>query len=269
MSRIKNTKDLKLLVHQDFVEKDGVLYFIDVPKDVEPAWQKKEPRNKKAWSYWRKGNYEFLKRELNALPSEYILLDIGAGPSQFLDIFERFHYIAVDFYPYEKVRIICDLNKPLPLLDASADVLVLSNMLEHSAEPNLLLSECYRVLRPGGIMLGTAPFMIQIHQRPYDYYRYTDINLHYLLKKHAFVGIDIRPVAVPFVLMFAVTTSFFIHLIQKTEYSKNSIFQKAYVFGLRVLWKIIRIVFAFFDPILKKCAGDEDLPLGYHFKARK
>ncbi|MDO8500052.1 MAG: class I SAM-dependent methyltransferase [bacterium] len=260
--------DLKAIVHKDFTEKNGVLYFIDVPKDVEPS-QHKDSTDKKSWSHWRKENYEFLKKELRAFQDGFVVLDIGAGEMQFRDILERFHLVAVDFYPYPGIRVVCDLNRSFPFLDNSADILVLSNMLEHSAEPNALLAECLRVLKPGGIILGAVPFMINIHQRPYDFYRYTDINLNYLLRKHGFTKVEVHPVMIPSALTLAVSSSFFIHLIEHSEYSRNRFVQNAYVLGLRVLWKIIRITFVIFDPVFKKCAPDENLPLGYHFKARK
>lgn len=260
--------DFKSILSGKFVEKSGVFYFIDVPKDVEPAG-KKEPTNKKLWSPWRTANYTFLKGELEKLPNESLLLDIGAGQSQFRDILERFWLVAVDFYPYPGVNVVCDLNQSLPFRDASADILVLSNMLEHSAEPNTLLAECNRVLKPGGIILGAVPFMINIHQRPYDFYRYTDINLNYLLRKHGFTDMEVHPVMIPSALMLAVASSFFIHLIERTEYSKNRFVQNVYVLSLRILWKVVRTSFAILAPVFKKCAPDENLPLGYHFKAKK
>ncbi len=263
-----NSRDFKTFIRGNFAEKGGVLYFIDVPKDVEPA-ANKEPTNKQLWSPWRRANYEFLKGELEKLPKESVLLDIGAGQSQFRDILESFRLVAVDFYPYPGVSVVCDLNKPLPFRDASADILVLSNVLEHSAEPNTLLAECQRVLKPGGVMLGAVPFMINIHQRPYDFYRYTDINLDYLLKKHGFEKVGVLPVMMIAALVFAFTSNFFVHLIQKTEYSKNRIAQKVYIFGLRVLWKIVRTGFMLFGPVFARCKNDENLPLGYHFKAEK
>ncbi|MFY9462471.1 MAG: class I SAM-dependent methyltransferase [Candidatus Sungiibacteriota bacterium] len=265
MNRIAN---LTGIVRGNFLDKDGVLYFIDVPKDVEPAG-KKEPANKNLWSPWRKENYAFLKSELERLPRESLLLDIGAGQLQFRDILEDFRLVAVDFYPYPGVNVVCDINQSLPFRDASADILVMSNVLEHIAEPNILLAECARVLKPGGVMLGAVPFMINIHQRPYDFYRYTDINLQYLLKKHGFEKIDVRPVLMLSQLVFAVTSNFFVHLIQKTEYSEHKVAQAAYIFCLRVLWKIVRVIFRLLGPIFMRCANDEDLPLGYNFKAKK
>lgn len=260
--------ELEKISREGFQKKSGVLYFVEAPKDVEPS-QHKDPRDKKSWSPWRRENYEFFKRELEALPRKSVLLDVGAGELQFRDVLEQFYLAAIDFYPYAGVNVVCDLNRNLPFRDSSADIIVLSNMLEHSAEPNILLAECNRVLKSGGVILGSVPFMIDIHQRPYDYYRYTDINLNYLFEKHGFRKIEVRPVVIPSALMLMVISSFFMHMIENTEFSNKRFLQKTYVFGLRILWKIIRVVLKVLNPFLKKCKGDKDLPLGYHFKAIK
>jgi len=50
-----------------------------------------------------------------------------------------------------------DLNDPLPFRDAEFDVVLLSDVLEHVIMNDQLVQECYRVLRDGGIFLGSTP----------------------------------------------------------------------------------------------------------------
>ncbi|MFA5184111.1 MAG: class I SAM-dependent methyltransferase [Patescibacteria group bacterium] len=50
-----------------------------------------------------------------------------------------------------------DLNEPLPFADASYDIVVLSDVLEHVFLTEPLLTEIYRVLKPGGLFLGSTP----------------------------------------------------------------------------------------------------------------
>ena len=61
----------------------------------------------------------------------------------------------------------------LPLPDASIDVVLLLEVLEHLRLPAQALSEIARVLRPGGQLLVTMPFLYPIHDAPHDYQRYT------------------------------------------------------------------------------------------------
>lgn len=71
----------------------------------------------------------------------------------------------------------CDLNEPLPFPDASFDTIVLSDVLEHIARPELLWSEMARILAPAGELLMNVPFYYWIHAGPHDYYRYTEFAL--------------------------------------------------------------------------------------------
>lgn len=61
----------------------------------------------------------------------------------------------------------------LPLPDASIDTVLLLEVLEHLRHPAQALSEIARVLRPGGQLLLTMPFLYPIHDAPHDYQRLT------------------------------------------------------------------------------------------------
>jgi SAM-dependent methyltransferase len=67
----------------------------------------------------------------------------------------------------------CDLNEPLPLSDSCFDTVLLTDVLEHIANPGALVNEIGRILTPGGKLIGSVPFTYRLHEEPYDYYRYT------------------------------------------------------------------------------------------------
>jgi SAM-dependent methyltransferase len=71
----------------------------------------------------------------------------------------------------------CDLNEPLPFDAETFDTIVLSDVLEHIARPEVLWAEMARILAPGGEILMNVPFFYWIHAAPYDYYRYTEFAL--------------------------------------------------------------------------------------------
>lgn len=77
--------------------------------------------------------------------------------------------------------IVADLEKPLPIPDASYDGVLLINVLEHIFEYQTLLAECRRVLRPGGKLVMVVPYLFPYHPSPDDYYRYSISALRRML----------------------------------------------------------------------------------------
>jgi SAM-dependent methyltransferase len=73
-----------------------------------------------------------------------------------------------------------------PVADQTTDFILCTETLEHIAEPSVFLGEAFRVLKPGGRILLTVPFMARWHFIPYDYWRYTPSGLDRLLQKAGF-----------------------------------------------------------------------------------
>ena len=67
--------------------------------------------------------------------------------------------------------------------DASYDVVILDQVLEHVKQPEAGVAEVRRVLRPGGYAIISLPFLIKIHGRPNDYSRFTEDGLRHLLRE--------------------------------------------------------------------------------------
>lgn len=168
------------------------VYYIETPEDAFADTQQDVPRHR--WTKMRRSHYDWLAQELEKLPPGQKIVDIGCGQSQFRDLLDRHYACGVDFYPYPMARLVTDLNGALPLEDGSCDVAVLSNVLEHIFEPRFLLSEMNRILKPGGHMLIVVPFMIKLHQPPYDFFRYTNYALERLCSEAGFAQIRVEGV---------------------------------------------------------------------------
>jgi SAM-dependent methyltransferase len=80
-----------------------------------------------------------------------------------------------------------------PLPDAAFDSILHTEVLEHVADFTTFLSECFRVLRPGGEMILTVPFQARFHYIPHDYWRFTPSGLSLILTHAGFTDISIRP----------------------------------------------------------------------------
>jgi SAM-dependent methyltransferase len=125
------------------------------------------------------------------------VVDLGCGDMPFKAYILKTadEYIGVDWLNSEhdqsNVDVFADLTKRLPFKEDYADTVVSFQVMEHLPEPAFFLSECFRILKPGGSLLITVPFMWHVHEKPYDYFRYTRYGLEYLLGKSGFVDIKI------------------------------------------------------------------------------
>jgi SAM-dependent methyltransferase len=111
------------------------------------------------------------------------LVDLGCGKAP---LFEEYRphvseIVCVDWAATQHgttyLDVECDLNCALPFRDALFDTIVLSDVLEHVAEPAKLWSEMARILAPRGHILMNVPFFYWLHEAPHDYFRYTEFAL--------------------------------------------------------------------------------------------
>ena len=72
------------------------------------------------------------------------------------------------------------------------DCVLATEFLEHYAEPEIVLKEIYRILKPGGFVFATTPFIWNLHEIPYDEYRYTPYSLERIFRKCGFETIKIN-----------------------------------------------------------------------------
>jgi len=146
--------------------------------------------------------FNFLIHKINkqiaqSLPYKGRVIDFGCGTAPYKEDILKVadEYIGVDWenslHDQTNVDIFADLCKKLPFDDEYADTVITFQVMEHLPEPNFFLSECYRILKPRGMLFITIPFMWYIHEAPYDYYRYTRYGLEYILKKTGFKEIEI------------------------------------------------------------------------------
>lgn len=83
-------------------------------------------------------------------------------------------------------------GKTIPLDNESIDCAIATEVLEHCPDPEIVMKEIWRVLKPGGILFFTVPFLWNLHETPHDEYRYTPFALKRHLIQSSFTEIEIK-----------------------------------------------------------------------------
>ncbi len=120
-----------------------------------------------------------------------IILSIGSGPHTYMG---REDIINCDLFDFPNVDIVCDAYS-LPIKDSSVDYIINIAMLEHSKEPEKIISEMLRVCNDSGEIFCFVPFVSPFHAAPDDYYRWTKNGARELFKdfKEVEIGIGAGP----------------------------------------------------------------------------
>lgn len=127
------------------------------------------------------------------------LIDLGCGKAplygayaplsscqHFLDVENRLEHFDLDYQT--------SLNEPLSCIQTKYDSAILSDVLEHLAEPMTALASIHRILKNGGVLMMTVPFLYGIHEAPHDYRRFTKYGLEYELRRAGFRQIEIHEI---------------------------------------------------------------------------
>lgn len=124
----------------------------------------------------------WLQARLAAIPAGARILDAGAGERQYQRFCAHLDYVSQDFAQYEgagdglglqsgrwdqsKLDIVGDITD-IPEPDGSFDAVMCIEVLEHLPAPVDALRELARLLKPGGVLVLTAPFCSLTHMSPY------------------------------------------------------------------------------------------------------
>lgn len=128
------------------------------------------------------------------------LLDVGCGRMPYKSILlapagQVDRYLGLDFADnpiHDNQPDLCWQGGRIPLDDSSADCALCTEVLERCPEPEAVLREIERVLRPGGVLFLTVPFIWPLHEVPYDHYRYTPFALRRHLEQAGFGDIELH-----------------------------------------------------------------------------
>ncbi len=124
------------------------------------------------------------------------LLDVGCGRKPYSAVFAPFiekhlgmEYSPESVYRGHKADIFGDAMN-IPFADNSVDTIVCTEVLEHLPNPEKAIAEFARILRPGGVIITTAPFFYPIHDS-WDFFRYSRDGVAVIMQRH---GLEIETI---------------------------------------------------------------------------
>jgi len=145
-------------------------------------------------------------RQLKALPDGLRILDAGAGELRFKTHCSHLQYVAQDFGQYTgdgdgaalqtgkwdntRLDIVSDITS-IPVDDASFDAILCSEVFEHIPDAITAVREFWRILKPGGTLLITAPFNSLTHFAPYHFCGY---NRYWYMHHLPLMGLAIEEI---------------------------------------------------------------------------
>lgn len=135
---------------------------------------------------------QVFERHLSHLAGRGDVLILGSNlPPEALAAYKGQKVSQLDRKPLPHVDIVADaesLSASIP--EGSYDYVVSTSMLEHTPHPWRVVEEVYKVLRPGGILYLSAPWMFPLHGEPHDYWRFSLPCLQGLVRDAGFIELE-------------------------------------------------------------------------------
>jgi len=219
--------------------------------------------------------YKHIKR---VVPNyEGKVLDVGCGnsPFKFLINTANASYIGIDIdsadnFDYNNSEKINFNGENIPFENESFENVISTEVLEHIENPEIIIDEIFRVLKPEGNAFISIPWSARVHYAPYDFCRYTPYKLEKLFSKFKKAdiiprGTDINSIVSKIVVVFI---GLFISSLKPISFKEFllSIFKIVLFFLFFPLFPLI-ILIGHLELLLK--IGSANDPLGYSIFLKK
>lgn len=119
------------------------------------------------------------------------MLDFGCGSKPYRSLFHVEEYIGLDYenegHPHlnEDIDVFYD-GEHIPFPANSFDAVLATEVFEHVFNLDKTLTEINRVMKQGGKLLISCPFVWPEHETPYDFARYSSFGMKALLERNGF-----------------------------------------------------------------------------------
>lgn len=136
--------------------------------------------------------YKKIKEFSRNIKNDSKILDVGCGIKPYKDLFLSSEYLGIDIEGGGHPDVDKMVDKyfdgvKIPYGDNFFDTVICTEVLEHSTDPEELISEMNRVLKKDGKLYITMPFVWNEHEIPYDFRRFTSYEHKRLLRAKDFI----------------------------------------------------------------------------------
>ena len=166
------------------------------------------------------------------------LLDVGCGTKPYEIFFDVDKYVGLEI---NTSNTLTNSNHDylyngdvFPFKDNQFDSVLTSQVLEHSFNPNIFISEIRRVLKPNGILILTVPFIWDEHEQPFDFARYSSFGIKHILNSNNFEVIEYKKLCKGSHFIFQMINAYIFKISQK-RLILNSFFTKFIFLFLNII----------------------------------
>jgi SAM-dependent methyltransferase len=140
--------------------------------------------------------YPQFEKYINEIASSKLILDLGSyyafrkELARFRSQFDRSSYYVMDYRVTGRKGRLPDIDGDicaLPFRNESVDGILCKDVLEHVKEPHIAVREMHRILKKGGLLYCSVPFLHPYHGSRKlglpDYWRFTHEGLELLFSR--------------------------------------------------------------------------------------
>lgn len=123
------------------------------------------------------------------------VIDVGGGKnSLYSDMLPAgIDYDSLNIDPKIEPTFLIVPDEKFPIADNVYDTCICLNTLEHVYDARFVLDEIFRIMKPGGVVHISIPFIFRVHGHPDDYFRGTSSWWRETLSRVGFSETQLQP----------------------------------------------------------------------------